>query len=316
MAQTTQAPAPTLAFVPGSLPPTPRKSNPPVQATSSEPPYHSGADDPEPRAPALARGASSAPAVREIKAASQQDDSRAAPMNLVYAGVPPVSRGGLLDAPTPVSAAPLRQGNEPADSAGAVMISPSAARSSDKSDPSMRHALADRGEGVVAQCLSLLPSSVDKDGRPRLHHEMDNVAGHGEHLDGRGPGFDHRGGDDSNPMSPAEVAMGGEPADPPGGHVQRDFDHDGHPHHHEGHDGRGDFIERPDDLDDFDSGLCGPPPWRHDGVHCHRPHNGGVDENSSYLSPGEFVQAPEPGFLGMASVLIGAMGLRRQRRGK
>jgi RNA polymerase sigma factor (sigma-70 family) len=319
----------------------PQPIKPFVTTTTNEPPYRSGADDPEPKPSPLARGETTAKntQVAATPAPAPAGPARAVANNTIYAGVAPVSRTFATEAPPapvevhralPMAAAPMAVAARPA-SASARPTRAQDESTAPSSSPSP--SLSPSAEHVVAHCLDLLPHPGE-----RARNEIDGWLG----------------GRPNTPMPPHPTKASGKPVEvafsdhdrgDPHGHIRRMFIEDGdHPLLHHGKDrfnqhGLKPYLVVAEDDDDRDTLTGGPCPHAADlanlattgDLHPHRPeHLHGNDglcaptlpdtvqpaaiTAPSDFAPGAFQGVPEPGISGIATVLLSAGLLRRRRR--
>jgi hypothetical protein len=197
---------------------------------------------------------------------------------------------------------------------GAVAVASAAPASAIKipdASPAPARPSADRGGETVARCIALVtpPDKLNPD--PRARHETDELGGRDPHF---APMMHRRLGEPSK-GSPVEVAMIPDAdeiyehwdAGDFHHHIRRDLDDDGsltgrRPHHR----------PWPEFIDV--TGLHGLDPGDSPcDVRPHRP-TSGPDTETSYLVPGEFVAAPEPGALAVLGAAFATLTLRRRRR--
>jgi RNA polymerase sigma factor (sigma-70 family) len=181
----------------------------PAAATASnEPPYHSGADDPEPQVLPLARGEAPRKVVKAAPtavAAASETPGRVMD-NSVYAGVPPVARAAVVPGlPMPpdgrrsvlLPVAPLDVGARPAV-ASAPPERGRAIRENEATASSARPASA-ATDDVVGRCLSLLTPA------DAARRAADHATGMDEPSDGFWP--NHGPGGKAG-LPPLKVALG------------------------------------------------------------------------------------------------------------
>ncbi|MDB5322154.1 MAG: hypothetical protein JWN40_3785 [Phycisphaerales bacterium] len=316
-------------IVSSSQSPAPQPAKPFVTTISNEPPYRSGADDPEPKPSPLPQAETTLKNshVTSTIAAAPAGASRSLASNTTYAGVAPVPRNFASETPpAPIEVRRAVSGTAAPVAVAARSATPPARPAARPQDASPSLSPSDR---VVAQCLALLPHSGE-----RARDEMD--AWFGGHEQSTGTGAPNG--------KPVEVAIVDNGAASPPGHIRRMFIEDGdhttprHWNDRSDHHGLSPYAVVAGDDPNTLTGPCPHaadlaqlaasgelpthiPKWHHhpDGLCAPSLPDAILPPAAAPTAPSDFAPSafqavPEPAIGGIAGLLLSAATLLRRRR--